>query len=60
MAEKTCPILRGPCIGRQCAMAVKLDHPNVSVYSVYWVCGLTNDGEMKHRNPNVIASEARR
>lgn len=60
MNEKTCPILRNPCIGRNCAMAVKLDHYNVSAYSVYWVCGLTNDGEMKHRQPNFIASESKR
>jgi len=60
MAETICPILRGPCLGRQCAMAVKLDHPLVSAYDVYWVCGLTTDGNMKHRKPSYIASEARR
>jgi len=49
-----CPILREPCIGRKCAMAVKLDHYNVSAYSIYWVCGLTHDGEMKHRRSNYI------
>lgn len=54
MAEKICPILRESCIGRNCAMAVKLDHPNVSAYVIYWACGLTTDGHMRHREPNYI------
>ena len=54
-----CPILREPCIGRKCAMAVKLDHPNVSVYTAYWACGLTSDGRMDHRQPRFIDWESK-
>ena len=60
MTNAMCPMLGAPCLGKGCAVAVRLDHPLVSAYDVYWVCGLTNDGEMKHRKPRYIASEARR
>lgn len=40
-------------------MAVKLNHPNVSVYSILWRCGLVNDGEQMHRKAHVICSESK-
>ena len=58
-----CPLRFGKgderCIGRECAAAVRLSHPNVSVYKTLWVCGLTSDGEMKHRERHIVESEWR-
>lgn len=59
MTNWVCPILREPCIGKDCAMAVELDHPNVSAYSILWKCGLVNDGEQRHRKAHVICSESK-
>lgn len=47
MEKKYCPFLHGECMGRECAMAVKIDHPNVSAYNVVWTCGLIAHVEMQ-------------
>ncbi len=48
--EPFCPIVKGPCIARECAMAVRLERPGM----VVWQCGLvTEDG----RKARVIWSE---
>ena len=54
-----CPILKSLCIGKKCALAVKLDHYNVSTYSIIWECGLTITGDMKHRRARTIESESK-
>lgn len=35
-----CPILKKECIGKKCAMAIKLDHFTISAYEVPYQCGL--------------------
>lgn len=35
-----CPILKKECIGKNCAMAIKLDHFTISAYEVPYQCGL--------------------
>jgi len=42
--ELICPIRDGKCLGRDCAMSVMLDHPNVSTH-VVWKCGLSHDAD---------------
>lgn len=44
-ARKLCPIRNDECLGRECAMAVKLDHPLISAYDILWVCGLVNNSD---------------
>ena len=44
--SKVCPLIKSECIGRECAMAVMLDHPNVSAYNVIWKCGLLHDSDI--------------
>lgn len=40
MEKKYCPFLHGECMGRNCAMAVEIDHPAVNMYNIVWTCGL--------------------
>lgn len=58
MAKLFCPILKDTCIGRECALSVIIDHPNVNPYQVLWQCGLLPDRcATKYGYYSVIDSE---
>lgn len=58
MAKLFCPILKDTCMGRECALAVIIDHPNVNPYQVLWQCGLLHDRDVeRHGYSQVIDSE---
>lgn len=60
MDRPFCPILKGECVGKNCAMVVKLDHPNISAYNKYWVCGLVASHDtIKHGTVQIIDSWSR-
>ena len=61
MSALICPLLNSECIGRNCAMAVMLDHPNISAYDVCWKCGLIHSVEVeRYGQPHVIDSMSRK
>jgi len=51
-----CPLMQNTCIGKDCALAVKLDSATVGVYDVIYRCGLVNN----YGEPNIIESYPRR
>ncbi len=53
-----CPILNKECIGKNCAMAIKLDHFTISAYEVIYQCGLVSTHDSySFGKPHYIDSE---
>lgn len=60
LTRKICPIKNDVCLGKECAMAVKMDHPLISAYDIVWKCGLVNDPDiLEHGKAYVIDIENR-
>ena len=58
MSSKICPLRNDVCLGRECALAQKIDTPIVSMYHVLWTCGLvTTHNSYKHGNDLYVDSE---
>lgn len=55
-----CPILNKNCIGRKCAMAVKISHYSFDPYDILWVCGLLHTREVYDGEGNIIAREPKK
>ncbi len=55
MASRICPLIDRECMGRDCAMAVLVDSPNVSAYNTYWCCGLVaNERVLNHGRMRIV------
>ena len=59
--KKICPLIDRECMGKDCAMAVIVNSPNVDTLWTLWCCGLVhNESVYNYGKMPVVASMNRR